>query len=144
MKTTSGIETAVRNNQTAIQALSLPLQAMNQAHPLIKRQNDATAIALRAVREEAHDFRQEARNFRQKALTELTKLADRVDSSPGSLERSIVTTLNRHGAGMGQLRNELQYAHSQDTNQIFAKLEAIVGVVSVNVTTQLNKTRTRA
>ena len=144
MTTASGTETAVRNNQTAIQALSSPLQAINQAFPLMQQQNDATAITLRAVHEEAHDSRQEARNFWEKALTELTKLADRVDSSPGNLERSIATTLNRHGAGMSQLRNELQHAHSQDTNQIAAKLEVIVGVVSVNVTMQLNRTRTRA
>ena len=144
MKTASGTETAVRNNQTAIQALSSPLQAINQAFPLIQQQNDATAITLRAVHEEAHDSRQEARNFRGKVLTELTKLADRVDSSSGSLERSITTSLNRHGARISQLKNDLQYAHSQDTNQVVAKLKALVGVVSVSVTTKLNKTRTRA
>ena len=144
MKTASGTETAVRNNQTTIQALSSPLQAINQAFPLIQQQNDATAITLRAVHEEAHDSRQEARNFRGKVLTELTKLADRVDSSSGSLERSITISLNRHGARISQLKNNLQYAHSQDTNQVVAKLEALVSVFSVTVTTKLNKTRTRA
>ena len=144
MKTASGTETAVRNNQTAIQALSSPLQAINQAFPLIKQQNDATAITLRAVHEEAHDSRQEARNFRRKILTDLTKLADRVDNSSGSLERSITTSLNRHGAGISQLKNDLQYAYFQDTNQVVAKLEAIVGVVGVIETTKLNRTRIRA
>ena len=140
----SGTEIIAHDNQIAIQALSPPLQAINQAFPLIKQQNDATAISLRAVHEEAHDSRQEARQFREKALRELTKLADRVDGSPNGLERSIAISLSRYGAGMSQLKHDLQYAHSQDTNEVVAKLEAIVGVVGVTRITKLTKTRTRA
>ena len=142
--TASGTETAVHNNHTAIQALSSPLQAINQAFPLIQQQNDATAITLRAVHQEAHDSRQEARNFRDKVITELTKLVDRVDSSPGRVERNIITSLDHHGAGMSQLKHDLRYAHSQDTNEVVAKLEAIVGVIGISPTTKLTKARTRA
>ena len=139
----SGTETVVHSNQTAIQALSSPIQAINQAFPLIKQQNDATAITLKTVHKEAHDSRQEARQFRDKALMELTKMADRVDSSPKSLERSIATSLNRHGAEMSQLKYDLQYAHSQDTNKVVAKLETIVGVIGVTGIMKLTKTRKR-
>ena len=140
----SGTETAVHSNQTAIQALSSPLQAINQAFPLMQQQNDATAITLRAVHQEAHDSRQEARHFQEKLFTELTKLADREDSSPGRIERSMITSLNHHSAGMSQLKRDLQYAHSQDTNEVVAKLEAIVGVVGISATTKLMNTRTGA
>ena len=79
--------------------------------------------------DEARDSRQEARDFREKALLELTKVADRADSSPGSLERTIATTLTHHSAGMNQLTHDLQLAHSQNTGEVVAKLEALVGII---------------
>ena len=143
-RTASGTETAVHNNQTAIQALSSPLQAINQAFPLIQQQNDATATTLRAVHQETHDSREEARIFRNKALTELTKLVDRVDSSPNSLERIIAITLDRHSAKMTQLKHDLHFAHSENTGEVVARLEAIVGVLDSIEVTMLTKARTRA
>ena len=109
----------------------------------MQQQNDDTAITLRAVHQEAHDSRQEARNFREKALTELTALADRVRGSPNSLERTIAITLDRHSAKMTQLKHDLQFAHSQYTGEVVAKLEAIVGVVGLISFTKLTETRTR-
>ena len=137
------METVVHDNQTAIQTLSSPLQAINQAFPLLQEQNEATAITVRAVRQEAHDSRQEAQHFREKALTELTKLADRADSSPNSLERTIAITLDRHSAKMTQLKHDLQLAHSKYTGEVVAKLEAIVGVFDLIRSTKLIETRTR-
>ena len=96
------------------------------------------------MHEEVHDSRQEARQFRENVLTELAKLADRVDGCPTSLERSIATSLDRYGAEMSQLRHDLQYAHSQDINEVVAKMERIVGVFGVTGTTKLTETRFRA
>ena len=144
MKTASGIETAVRNNQAAIQGLSSPLQAINQAFPLIQQQNDATAITLRGLHQDAHNSRQEARHFREKVLTEMTKLVDRVDNSPNSLERAIAIKLDRHSAKMTQLNHDLHYTHSEDNGELFARLEAIVGVFDFIEATMLTKARTRA
>ena len=144
MKTASGTETAVRNNQAAIQALSSPLQAINQAVPFIQQQNDATAITLRAVHKEAHDSRQEARQFRQKVLTELTKLADRVDSSPNSLERAIAIKLDLYSAKMTQVKHDLHFTHSENPSELLVRLDAIVGVVDFIEFTMLTKFRTRA
>ena len=140
-RTAFGTETAVHDNQTAVQTLSSPLQAIKQAFPLLQEQNEATAIALRAVRQEAHDSRQEARHFREKTLTELTKLADRANSSPNSLERTIAITLDRHSTKMTQLKHDMQLAHSQHTGEVVAKLEAIVGVVNLIRSTKLTETR---
>ena len=147
MKTASGTETAVRNNQAAIQALSPPLQAINQAFPLIQQQNDATATTLRAVYQEAHNSRQEARQFQKNLLTELTKLmklTDRVDSSTSSLERAIIIELDHRSAQMTQLEHDLHSTHSENTGELLARLEAIVGVIGLIEVTMLTKARTRA
>ena len=102
---------------------------MNQAFPLLQQQTEDTALAVRAVHDEAHDSRQDARDFREKVLMELTKLANCVDNSPGGLERTINMTLDRHSAGMNQLQHELQFAHSKSTGEVVAQLEAIVCIV---------------
>ena len=110
----------------------------------MQQQNDATAITLRAVHQEAHDSRQEARHFREKVLTELTNLADRVDSSPKSLERTIAITLERHSTKMTQFKHDLHFTHSGNTDESVARLEAIVGVVGFIEAMMLTKARTRA
>lgn len=141
MRTASSTETAVHNNQAAIQALSAPLQAINQAFPLIQQQTEDTALAVRAVHDEAHDSRQDSLDFRAKVLMELTKLAERVDSSPTSLERTITMTLARHSAGMNQLQHDLQFAHSKGTGEVVAKLEAIVCTHPFSDNIRLTETR---
>lgn len=109
----------------------------------MQEQNEVTATTLRAVRQEAHDSRQEARHFREKALTKLTNLADRANSSANSLERTIAITLGRHSAKMNQLNHDLQFAHSQYAGEVLLKLEAIVSVSSLIRSTKLTETRTR-
>ena len=126
-KTASGTETAVHSNKTAIQALSLPLQAISQAFPLLQQQNESTAITVRAAHDETHDLRQDARGFQEKVLQELTNLANRSYSSSSSLEMTIARALDRHSAKMNQLQRDLQRTHSQETDGVIAKLEAIVG-----------------
>lgn len=52
-----------------------------------------------------------------------------VESSSGSLERTMVVTLDRHSTGMKELINNMHSAHSQATAEVAAKLEALVGVL---------------
>ena len=89
------------------------------------------------MHEEVHDSRQEARQFGENVLTELAKLVDRV-------EKSIATSLVSYGAEINQLSHNLPYAHSQDINEVVARMERIVGVFGVIGTTKLTETRIRA
>lgn len=56
-------------------------------------------------------------------------MAAGVKSSPGSLERTMVETLNRHSTGMNELINNMHSAHSHTTAEVAAKLEALVGIL---------------
>lgn len=113
---------------TAIQALSSPLQAINQTLPIIQQQTEDIAISIKAVHHEAEETRQDAQFFRDKVLEDLTDLVDRVDSSSNSLENTIAMTFSRQSDGMNRLSHELRFAHAQDTGKLFAKLEAMVGI----------------
>ena len=97
--------------------------------PLIQERSEDTAITTRTIRDEARDSRQQAREFREKALLELTKVADGVNNSPGSLERTMVVTLNRHSTEMTELINNIHSAQSQTTAEMAAKLETLVGIL---------------
>lgn len=61
-------------------------------------------------------------------LQELTNLANHIEGSPISLERAIAIKLEHYSAEMNQLKHDLQFAYSQRTSEMAAKLEAIVGV----------------
>lgn len=52
-----------------------------------------------------------------------------VESSSGSLERTMVVTLDRHSTVMKELINNMHSDHSQATAEVAAKLEALVGVL---------------
>ena len=82
---------------------------------------------------EAYNSRQSTRDFRDTVLQELTKLANHVNTSPRSLETAISMTLDHHNARMDQMKRDLHFAHSQDTGEVVAKLEAIVGIVKRNI-----------
>lgn len=97
--------------------------------PLIQERTEDTAIIIRTVCDEARDSRQQACEFREKALLELKKVADGVKSPPGSFERTMVETLNRHSTGMNELINNMHSAHSHTTTEVAAKLEALVGIL---------------
>lgn len=81
------------------------------------------------MHDEAHDSSLDALKFREEVLQKLTKLANRVDSSPSSLERTIAMNLDRHSAEVNQLKYDLHIAHSQHTAEMIAKLKAIVGII---------------
>ena len=83
----------------------------------------------RAVDHEANNSRQSTREFRETMLQELTKLANHVSTSSTSLETTISMTLDHHNARMNQMKHDLYFAHSQDSGEVVAKLEAIVGIV---------------
>ena len=114
---------------TAIQALSSSLQATSQAFPLIQQRTEDTAITVRAAYDEAHDSRQDALDCREKDLYGLTNLADRVDSSPSSLEMIIATTSDRHSARMNQSKHDFQFAHPQHNDEVVVKFQALIGII---------------
>ena len=127
--TASNTETAVRNNYTAIQALSSPVQDIYQALPLIQQQSENTAITINAVHDEAQDSRRDFRDFRERALQGLTNLANQRENSPRSLETTIRMALDRYSAGINELREDLRSNHSQQTSHVNAKMEALVSNV---------------
>ncbi len=129
----SDTETAVNNNRRAIQALSSPIQAINQAFSLIQQQTEDTAITIRAVHDEVHDSRQSTQDFQETVLQELTRIANHINSSSSSLETTISMTLDHYSTGMNQMKRDLHSAHTQPISKVFAKLEAIVGIVGLKV-----------
>lgn len=81
------------------------------------------------MRDEARHSRQDSRKFWEEVLQELTNLADRAESSPRSLETTIAMTLDRQSTEMNQLKNDLQFTHSQYADEVVAKLKAMVGFI---------------
>lgn len=140
----SNTEAAVNNNQTAIQGLSSPLHVISQAIPLIQGRTEDTAITVRTMHNDAHASRQDDREFRVKVLQGLTNLVNCVEGSSMSLETAIATTLERHSAERKHLEHDMHFAHSQQTGQMVAKLEAMVGFVLRNNDIALNITRIKA
>lgn len=118
-------------NQTAIQAISSPLQAISQAFPLIQQQTEDIGIAVKAVRSEAHSSGQVTQDFRETVLRELTRLTDSVASSPSSLETAIRFTMDRYSTRMNQINCELQAVQSRDTGELLAKLDAMAGTIDL-------------
>lgn len=97
----------------------------------MKQQTESTAITVKAVHDETHDLRQDARNFQENMLQELTNLTNRAESSANSLEMVITRAISSYSAEMNQLQRDLQFSQSQDTGDVAAKLEAIVGIVGL-------------
>ena len=111
----------------AIQALSSPLQAINKAFPPIQQQTENTAITVRAVYDEVHTLRREAQNSQERVLQEMIGLANCADHSSRGLGSAIATTLDSYSAKMNNLRHDLTFSQSQQTGEVIAKLEAVVG-----------------
>lgn len=56
-------------------------------------------------------------------------MAEGVKSSPDSLERTMVESLNRHSTEMKELTNNAHSAHSRTTAEVAAKLESLVVIL---------------
>lgn len=122
-ETSSNTETIVRNNQTILRKLSLPLQAINDGVPVAQQQTEDIKVRVSNTQDDVRNLRKDVSMHQKEAFEYFTKLDQSIDKGTENIASAIAKRLDQY---MDRLLTLQNFESGKQRNEI----EALVSITT--------------